>query len=109
MPPRKERLTKKDFLGLKKRSVYRTDFFDVSYTEEKDNPTKPSKVGCVIAKKKVKNAVDRNKIKRKFYHIYSEKKPVKNYTVIFYPKPNCLRLNHENLKKEIFTFLATLH
>ena len=103
MPPKSERLTKYDFSGLKKRTTLVSSLFDIVYIT---SPT--SKVACVIAKKRIPKAVDRNKIKRKLYHIYRENKPKKPYIIIFYPKKESLYAPHKKLNNEMVTLFATL-
>ena len=104
MPPKKKRLTKKDFSELTKKTTLRTRLFDVVYT-----PSLTHKVGCVVLKKRTPKAVDRNKIKRKIYHGYRETKPKNTYTIIFYPKNESLRTPQQTIVKEMKELFATLH
>ncbi len=96
MLPKPERLTKSDFVGLRPRIVFRGSFVDIAVvTSEK------SRFACVIAKKRVKLAVDRNIIKRKIYHIIKENKPKNTYLVIVYPKATALLGKYAEIKEEI--------
>lgn len=103
MPPKKERLTKKDFSELGKRKTYKGHFFDLVYTQSDKH-----KIGCVVLKKRIPKAVSRNKIKRKIFHIYKEVHPKNPHTVIFYPKGESPHTSYQTLKDEIERAFATL-
>lgn len=103
MPPKSERLTKYDFSGLKKRTTLVSSLFDIVYIS---SPT--YKTACVIAKKRVPKAVDRNTIKRRIYNAYKENKPKKPYTVIFYPKKESLYAPYTKISNEMRVLFATL-
>jgi ribonuclease P protein component len=103
MPPKTERLTKYDFSGLKKRTTLVSSLFDIVYT-----PSPTLKIACVTAKKRVKKAVDRNKIKRKIYHAFRETKPKNPYIFIFYPKIESLHAPYTKLVEEMKRLFATL-
>lgn len=103
MPPKKERLTKKDFSELGKRKTYKGHFFDVVYVQ-----SEKAKVGCVVLKKRIPRAVDRNKVKRKLFHLYRNNKPKNPCTVIFYPKPESAHTPTKNLEDELRKAFATL-
>lgn len=103
MPKKEERLTKKDFNGLSRRELIRDPFFDVGYVQATS-----LKVACIISKKTIKRAVDRNKAKRKLYNLFSINKPQKPYIIIFYPKKDVLYTPFPELSakmKEIFAKL----
>ena len=104
MLPKKERLTSFDFKGIRPRIIFRGDFLDIAVSPSKTI----SRFACVISKKKVKKAVDRNTIKRKIYHILQENKPKQPYFVVIYPKPNILISKKETIKEEISKGFATL-
>lgn len=104
MLPKTERLTKSDFVGIRPRIAFRGTFVDISVVKTEGF----SRFACVIAKKRIKNAVDRNSVKRKIYHIIKEVKPKSPYLVILYPKITALHANKVNLKEEISAGFATL-
>jgi ribonuclease P protein component len=104
MLPKKERLTKSDFVGLRPRIIVRGTFVDIAVSSAPH-----SRFACVIAKKRVKRAVDRNRIKRKIYHILQQEKPKSPHLVIVYPKPSALSASHTFIKDEIIAAFATLH
>ena len=103
MLPKSERLTKNDFLGLRPRIIFRGTFVDIAVF-----PTDISRFACVIAKKRIKRAVDRNTVKRKIYHIIKEIKPKNPHLVIVYPKITTLQGNHQHIQEEIRSTFATL-
>lgn len=96
MIPKSKRLNKNDFTSLSRRNIIRTNLFDLGYLSSLNN-----KVTCIISKKTIKKAVDRNKIKRKFYNAYSENKIKTPYIIIFYPKKESLHTPYLVLKEEI--------
>jgi ribonuclease P protein component len=103
MLPKPERLTKSDFVGLRPRIVFRGTFVDMAISK-----APLSRFACVIAKKRIKRAVDRNKVKRKIYHIIKEVKPKSLNLVIIYPKVTALHSNYSHIKEEISSAFATL-
>ena len=105
MLPKAERLTKVDFIALRPRIIVRGTFVDIAVVKVEETT---SRFACVIAKKRVKRAVDRNLIKRKIYHILHEIKPKSPHLVIVYPKANCLTSSQKNIKEEISSAFATL-
>lgn len=103
MLPKSERLTKSDFVGLRPRIIFRGTFVDIAIS-----PATASRFACVIAKKRIKRAVDRNSVKRKIYHIIRENKPKTPYLVIVYPKITALQGNYSHIEEEIHSTFATL-
>lgn len=103
MLPKQERLTKTDFVGIRPRIVLRGTFLDISVI-----PSTASRFACVITKKRVKRAVDRNRIKRKIYAIVREVKPKNPHLVILYPKINTLKGDYTHIQKEISEAFNTL-
>lgn len=103
MLPQAERLTKNDFIGLRPRIISRGSFVDIAVS-----PASYSRFACVITKKRVKRAVDRNRIKRKIYHIIRDVKPRTPYLVIVYPKITTLQANRKAIEEEIRSTFATL-
>lgn len=103
MPPRKERLSRADFNSLSSRSTLRSSLFDITYI------TSPQlKVACVISKKRVKLAVERNKIRRKTYHAFKETGFNKSYIIIIYPRIEMLRAPFKETVVELSKTLDTL-
>lgn len=106
MLPKKERLTKKDFLETRPKVVFRGVLADVSFLPK---VTEISRFSCVIAKKRVKKAHDRNFLKRKFYHLlrnYSLKTP---HLVVVYPKEAAVSASFTEIDNEMCSFFDTLH
>ncbi|MBP6948466.1 MAG: ribonuclease P protein component [Candidatus Pacebacteria bacterium] len=106
MLPKPKRLTKDDFKGIKPRIIFRGSFVDVAalYTPN----TTLSRFSCVIAKKRIKKAVERNRIKRKVYHALKMYIPEKNYIVVIYPKITILSTSYTQISNEIKLAFATL-
>jgi ribonuclease P protein component len=103
MLPKSERLTKVDFVGLRPRIIFRGSFVDIAVS-----PSTTSRFACVIAKKRIKKAVDRNTVKRKIYHIIRDVKPKHSLFVIIYPKNTVLSGNYSHIKDEISKAFDTL-
>lgn len=104
MPPKKQRLLKKDFNNLSKRSLVRNPLFDVAYI------TSPvPKIACVVSKKTLKKAVDRNKVKRKVYNAFRECIGNKNYIFIIYPKKDTLTTPYLKIKDTMQEIFATIN
>lgn len=103
MPPLSERLTKKDFSLFAKKKLIRSDVLDIAYIESPTN-----KVACVIAKKHIKKAVARNKLRRKVYHAYTSMYPKKPYMVILYPKPQAQYVPYKVLLDTLQKLLTSL-
>lgn len=103
MLPKSERLTKKDFIGLRPQIVFRGTFVDIAVS-----PADSSRFACVIAKKRIKKAVDRNTVKRKIYHCIYDKKPKNSLLVIIYPKTTALTSSYSQMKEEIHQAFDTL-
>lgn len=105
MFPAALRLTKKDFSTIKTKLVYRGEFFDIAKHE-----TLPFKVSCVISKKRIHKAVERNRVRRRFLNalrLYIDNHPNKGF-FIFYPKPNSKDATYQKIEEEIFKAFATL-
>ena len=103
MLPKSERLTKTDFVGLRPRIVFRGTFVDIAISK-----AITSRFACVIAKKRIKRAVDRNNVKRKIYHIIKGVKPKSPNLVIIYPKVTALHANQIHIQEEISSVFTTL-
>lgn len=101
MLPKEKRLTTRDLKDVGRFSLYRGTYFDVKITEKFTH-----KYGCILSKKTLKKAVERNKVKRVFYRILQEQivSQKETYTekgALFYPKKNTLTVSKEVLVKEI--------
>ena len=103
MLPKPERLTKLDFVGLRPCVIFRGSFVDIAVVK-----AEKSRFACVIAKKRLKKAVERNRVKRKIYHIIQDNKPKTPHLVIIYPKVTVLSGNSTHIKEEIIKAFATL-
>ena len=103
MPNKSERVTRADFNKLSKREILRSSLFDVAFLKGDT-----IKVGCVISKKRVKKAVERNKIRRKSYQAFKESGFTKPYTIIIYPRAEMLTSPLQEVVMEFSKVLATL-
>ncbi len=103
MLPKKKRLTKIDFSTIKTKMVFRGNYVDIAVS-----PQKETKISCVISKKTLKKAVERNRVRRRVYGIVSQEKTKTPYFIIIYPKKNSLTVKHVDIKNEIHTAFATL-
>jgi ribonuclease P protein component len=107
MPPKKERLTKEDFKKNQPKIFFRGEMFDVSFFV-----LSQQKFACVISKKTLKRAVDRNKVKRRI--MSAIQKTQKEGTIktkkslIVYPKRTSLIMPYQQLYSEIQKVFATL-
>ncbi len=104
MLPKSERLTKSDFVGLRPKIVFRGVYVDIAIVPS----VTTSRFACVIAKKRIKKAVERNAVKRKIYHIIREVKPKTPLLVIIYPKITVLSGSYSHYREEISQAFATL-
>lgn len=104
MISRSLRAQARDFKGTKMRPCYRGAFFDISVGFA-EKPT----VACVISKKRIKRAVDRNRAKRKIYALIPEiSAQLKPSFIVIYPTKQILQTRHSELKEEITKAFATL-
>lgn len=80
---------------------YSGQFFSIFILKPK-NPEKNPRVGLVVSNKFHKNAVCRNKIKRRFRQIVKTHfdKIKNNVWVVIHPRPNSLDQNYENLSAD---------
>ena len=104
MLPKSERLTKEDFTTLRTKIVYRGELFDVATITPSQG-----KFACVIAKKTLKKAVDRNTVKRRFMSALQDYSKVDNTSLVVYPKKNSLTAPYPQIQEEIKKVFATLH
>jgi ribonuclease P protein component len=103
MLPKSERLTKNDFVGLRPRIIFRGTFVDIAVS-----PAPKSRFACVISKKRIKRAVDRNTVKRKIYHSIRNLNSKESYLMVIYPKVTVLDSPYSQIKEEINSVFATL-
>jgi ribonuclease P protein component len=105
MLPKLKRVTTKDFKGIKTHLVYRGSFFDLSVAP---SPLS-TKFACIVSKKRIKRAVDRNKARRKIYTLLQEIKTKSPLLVFIYPTKNILTAPFPELQAEIRKAFATLY
>ena len=103
MLPKSKRLTRDDFSKFQKRTTVRANYFDVTIS-----PSKETRFACVVAKKRIKLAVDRNTVKRKIYSALQDVNLKSPHLVIFYPKQNAHNAPYKSLYEEIHKVFATL-
>lgn len=97
------RLKAYEFKGVKTRLVYRGAFFDLAAAQA------PSlKFACVISRKRIKRAVDRNKAKRRIYACLEGVQTKSPFFVFIYPTKQILQASHKALQEEITKAFATL-
>lgn len=105
MFPASLRITKKEFLNLKPKVVYRGEYFDVAKKEGSH-----FKIACVISKKTIAKAAARNFVRRRILHafyLFNKTTPLFGYYVI-YPKKNSADLSYKNIEEQIQQVFATL-
>jgi ribonuclease P protein component len=103
MLPKKERLKTTDFKSLKTKMVFRGTYVDIAVSKAPQ-----SRFACVISKKRIKKAVDRNNSRRKVYSIIQEVQPRNPHLVVLYPKITTLSSSYSHIKTEIQTVFDTL-
>jgi ribonuclease P protein component len=103
MLPQAKRLTARDFIGMRPRIIFRGSYIDIAVAENS-----VTKFACVVAKKRIKRAVDRNKVKRKVYHAIRDLEVKKTKYIIVYPKQTVIGGMFTEIKKEIKQAFDTL-
>lgn len=105
MLSKSERLTSSDFKANNRRRIIRGELCDISYypTEETS-----SRFSVIVSKKTLKKAVERNRVKRKVYHILKNTRPQKSYGICIYPKAKSLITESSVIYSEIKKLFATL-
>jgi ribonuclease P protein component len=103
MLPKSKRITSQEFKGKKTRLVYRGAFFDVSLT-----PAETTKFACIISKKRIKKAVDRNQVKRRVYTSLQGIVTSHPAYIFIYPTKNALHAPKKAISEEINKAFATL-
>lgn len=102
MLPKENRLSRKDFLLLKKhKPIVSGKYFSLVVLLSEDFKT--SKFAILISKKNLKGAVDRNKVKRIFYDELSGiiSKLSKNVYAIFILRKNVINKSKEEILYEV--------
>src|SRR3989344_5380869 len=96
MLPKSKRLKRDDFSKFQKKTTLRGNYFDITAS-----PAQESRFACVVSKKRINLAVDRNKIKRKIYSALSETLLKSPHFVIVYPKQNTKSAPYKEILSEI--------
>lgn len=110
MLPKSKRLTKEDFEGMRPKIFFRGTMVDIGYSTP--SPSDGGvKFACVISKKTLKHAVDRNKAKRRVFEVLYEL--IKETTLdkrfyVLYPKKTILTVAYADVREEIYKAFATL-
>jgi RNase P protein component len=104
MPPKTKRFTKEDFSGIRPKVFFRGTVLDVAYCIF---PTQ--KYACVISKKTLKRAVERNWVKRRVMNGLHSCTIPKEKSFVFYPKKTSYTVPYSLLIEEIKQAFATLH
>jgi ribonuclease P protein component len=107
MFPARLRLSKKDFLTKRLHIVYRGSLFDIRQMEDDG---KGWRIACIIAKKTLKKATERNKVRRRVLHVIKEGISYSNKqkAYIVYPKKEANKEEINALRLEIKKAFATL-
>ena len=103
MLPKQKRLKAVDFRGIIPQPVFRGTFFDVRVA-----PATSTKFACIVAKKRIRRAVDRNTARRKVYALIHNTTTVSPLLVFIYPTKAILQAPHTTLKDELNRAFATL-
>lgn len=98
------RISKQIFLQNKPKVFYRGDFCDGSVFLDVTG----KRVTVIIAKKRLKRAVDRNRVKRVVYEAVRVVNPTFSKPVIIYPKAIVLTAPFSVICSEISALFATL-
>lgn len=104
MLPKSERFTKKDFIGSRPKVFFRGELLDIAVIS-----FSKQKFACVISKKTLKRAIDRNLVKRRIFSIVKDLPVYHTYSFVFYPKKTSLLATYSQLLREIKTAFDTLH
>ncbi len=96
MPPKRERLTVKDFKNLPKGTIKRGPYFDVREIE-----SSTLKLGVVVPNSVSKRRVDRNTTRRRVYHGLLEITKGRKTTVIVFLKKGNSSLTKKVIQEEL--------
>lgn len=105
MLPQSKRLTKNHFATNRPKIVFRGNLLDIAVV----TGTSDTRFACIIAKKKIRKAIDRNKVKRKIYTILRGIEVKQPLYGIIYPKPQTVTTSTFSLQEELEKGFATLH
>lgn len=103
MLPKSKRITAQDFKGKKTRLVYRGAFFDISLS-----PAETTKFACIISKKRIKRAVDRNQVRRRVYSSLKDTNISNSAYIFIYPTKNAAHAPKKDILEELNKAFATL-
>ena len=103
MLPKTERMTKQDFKVFRPKGVFRGTYVDIAAI-----PATNTRFACVISKKRMSHAVDRNRARRKVYSFLVENKPSTPHLIVMYPKVGILTGDRTRILEEIRQSFATL-
>jgi ribonuclease P protein component len=104
MPPKTKRFTKEDFSGIRPKVFFRGTLLDIAYI-----PLSSQKFACVISKKTLKTAVERNMVKRRILNGLRTLTIPTQHSFIFYPKKTSYTAPYALLIEEIKQAFTTLH
>lgn len=85
------RLTSKDYIKYKKGKTINTPLFYIKIIDNLDNSNDINKLGIIIAKKNLKNRIERNILKRRISYYYMNSNLFKNnkvYIITYTNKEN---------------------
>lgn len=103
MPPKDKRFTQKDFLKVRPKVFFRGLLLDVAYI------TLPSqKFACVISKKTLAKAVERNRVKRRIMNVLQTIDIQTQNSFVVYPKKTSKDAAYPLLGEEIKKAFDTL-
>lgn len=103
MFPKNQRFTKEDFSGIRPKVFFRGSLMDVAFC------TLPTpKYACVISKKTLKTAVQRNLVKRRIMNGLRTCALPEGKSFVFYPKKTSYTAPYSLLIEEIQQAFATL-
>lgn len=108
MLPKRQRIKKVAFGEILTRSAFgASPLFSIRFVKSEDGAVK-STFAVVVSKKVLKAAADRNKIKRRCYHVLRELAPkIKNpYKIVFFVKKGVDKLSFVELMENIKTILS---
>ncbi len=105
MLPKSQRFTTKDFTGKRPKVFFRSEYLDATLLLL---PTQ--KFACVISKKTIRKAVDRNRVKRVIFEAIrtQSKENISEFSCVIYPKKTTPTLPYSVINEEIKKVFATL-
>lgn len=105
MLPKNLRLSRQEFLTVKMsgKNVKTTYFSAIAIINNKNF----SRFAVVTSSKLDKRAVFRNRLRRRIYQIVS-KFGINGFDVIIFPRPEGLKLKHEDYTAELYSLLSKI-